>query len=102
MKTINPRALSLATTWTVVFIVVLTIWAELSKPFKTVLASMTGHHWVTKGIVAVIFFVIVYALLFKRDSNLVNSEKYVLQTVLITILAGLAIFSFFTWHFLTL
>jgi hypothetical protein len=99
MKPINPPALSLATTWTIVLITVLTIWGELAKPLKNLLASWTGHHWVTKSVLAIFFFIIVYLLLTKKQIDIEGSEKYAFMAAKAAVLSGLAIFIFFIWHY---
>lgn len=101
MKNINSRALSLATSWTIIFIVAMTIVSELYKPLKTILADLSGHHWVSKGIVALIFFVILYKLLYKKTLYEKDSQNYELAVIGVTVLGGLAIFGFYIWHYFT-
>ena len=79
----------------------LTILGELSKSFKTFLTSITGHHWVTKGVVSLIFFVIIYFLISKTVKDNVDSINETIYTATAVILGGLIIFGFYVWHFVS-
>ena len=94
---LNIKALSRSTSLTIILIAVLTTYRELSKPFKELLASITGHHWVTKSVLSVAFFILVYFLLSKQDSVDVGRES--LYVVWATVLSGLVISVFYVWHF---
>ena len=82
-------------------VVAMTLGAELSAPFKAYLAELTGHHWVAKSVISAVAFVLFYFLFLPRKSD---GSKGVLDSVLFlmasVILGGLAIFSFYFWHFL--
>ena len=94
----NLKALSLATSKTLLFIAALTIGAEISSPFKNFLAAVAGHHWIAKGIFAIVFFAASYALLSKRQDKLDGKE---LEFVMFSAIAGsVAIFVFYALHFL--
>tara|TARA_Y100000310_G_scaffold28141_1_gene26788 strand:- start:3189 stop:3488 length:300 start_codon:yes stop_codon:yes gene_type:complete len=95
----NLKALNNSTILTVLFITFMTIVGEINKPFKEFLASITGHHWLTKSVLSVVFFVIAYALLSKTKKEL-NTEKDISHTIIITILSFLAILFFFIWHYI--
>ncbi len=97
---INIKSLNYSTILTVVLIVVLTIWTELSQSFKTFLTGVAGHHWVTKSLFSLIFFVLSYfilANLLKKESK--DLKKEVILVIVVTILGALAIFGFYVWHF---
>lgn len=79
-----------------------TLWGDLSAPFKAWLAGFTGHHWVTKSWLAIIIFVAVFAatrLLAKNPgSALARRALWVLFGVLsagVLVLLGFYIFEFF-------
>ena len=63
----NLRALNFSTIFTMVLITLMTIFGELYKPLKDFLAKIGTHHWIGKGITALIFFIILYRL--KRGEN---------------------------------
>lgn len=90
------KALTQATIGTVMFITVLTIASELSVKLHDFLGSLTGHHWVTKGVSAVIFCLLSYLLLsrFQKDMETKNS---ILSLLITTVACGLIIFGFFLW-----
>ncbi len=93
----NITSLNRATIVTIISIVILTIWAELSAGFKDLLASMTGHHWTTKGLLAIAIFFLVYLL--GKKSKEQDVQKMAIKTLAITILGSLAIFLFYVYEF---
>lgn len=97
--TIRTKALSIATSATIWLIAVLTIWSELSKPLKDFLAGISGHHWVTKGIASAVFFVLFYFILAKFLKETDDVKKEVSYALWSAILGGLAILTFYLWHF---
>ena len=96
---INIKSLTQSTTWTIILITILTIWSELSKPFKGFLTNFSGHHWVTKGIFSLVFFIILYFILSKIYEDSLDVKKETYYVVGATILGGLIIFIFFVEHF---
>ena len=86
----------------VVFVAAITVWAELSAPLKDWLKDLTGHHWVSKGVlmlaIYVLSFIIVY--LFSKSTN-INSVNQALKGLnWIVILGVVVIWGFFVWHYL--
>jgi|SRR3989344_1858188 len=96
---IKTKALSLTTSATIWFIVILTLSAELSKPLKDFLANLTGHHWVTKGVAAAVFFVFLYFIIARSTEEASNIKKETMYVLWSSILGGLVIFIFYLWHF---
>jgi len=94
----NISALIYSTTATIWFVVVLTIGAELSKPFKDLLAGVTGHPWTTKGVFSLVFFVLAYFALskLKEPNDILKAVFVVCGSV---IFGGFLIFGFYLWHF---
>ena len=83
-------------------IALMTIIGEISSPFKDFLASIppVNHHWVTKGIISVILFVLLYfvfGMIFGEEKS--GEPKGVMSTVIVTILSGLAILIFYILHY---
>ena len=95
----NVKALSLSTIITTVLTVILTIWSELSKSFKDILAGITGHHWVTKSAAAFIVFFVLYFIFARVNDKNVDVWSEAKKITWITILGILAISGFFVWHF---
>ncbi len=95
----NNRALTIATVVTIWFIVALTLGAELSAPFKTLIAEIGGHHWVGKSILSTALFLVVF-LIFKKtnDSSSVLKNSYLVVGSAVG--GGLIIFLFYLQHFL--
>lgn len=93
------KALARSASATMLLIAVITIWAEMSEPFKTFLKGFTGHHWVTKGVFALLFFAVVYFALPKGGA--VDVKKETRYVVFSSLLAAIAIFLFYVWHFIS-
>jgi hypothetical protein len=85
---------------TIVFVVVITIWAELSAPLKTWLANFSGHHWTSKSIFSVLLYTIGTMILYLiPQTHNDESIRKTLNTLLwFTILGTLAITLFYTGH----
>jgi len=94
-------ALSLATMVAIVAIVVMTLVAELSGGFKAFLADLTGHHWVTKGVLALgIFLVTWLASAVGLKEELQRIRTWALAVVGVSLLGIVAISLFYVVHFL--
>jgi len=98
---LNIKSLNYSTILTICLIVVLTILGELSEFFKTFLTSITGHHWVTKGVFSLIFFVIIYFLTSKIVKDGDDLTRQIIYTIIATILGAIIIFEFYLWHFVS-
>ena len=86
----------------VIFITIITIGGELSVPLKNWLKNLTGHHWVSKGVIMLLIYVIslgIFYLIFKNlTTNSINKALKILNWLVV--LGVLAILGFFTWHYL--
>jgi len=58
------------------------------------LVAITGHHWITHGLLDVIVFVVLGAVLSRRDMNL-SGNTLITSVVGSTILSGLIVVGFF-------
>jgi len=95
----NSTALSYAAIGVIWLIVGMTIWSEQSESFKTLLASIAGHHWVGKSIVSVVAFVLLYMLVRRmRESR--NALTLMLLASASAAAGGIVIFSFYVGHYL--
>ncbi|MBI4738716.1 hypothetical protein HY772_04015 [Candidatus Woesearchaeota archaeon] len=98
---INTAALSRATIGTISAVTLITIIAELSKPFKTLLTNFSGNHWVAKSSISIILFAVLYLLLPKVMADKNEVQKETTRVIATTIIAGFALLLFFVWHFVT-
>lgn len=98
MIKIHSTAITRSTVATIALIVAMTVASELSKVFKAFLADFTGHHWVTKGVFSIIFFILSY-FVFKKLFKDSDDSKEILYVVASSIIGGLAIFMFYLWEF---
>lgn len=85
----------------IVFAVAVTIWGELSVPFKNWLTQFSGHHWVTKSI----FVMVIYGIAMAYVHNVVKNPgptKVALalnRLTLVSLLGAAVLVLFFLWHF---
>jgi cobalamin synthase len=92
---LSIAALAIGAVASIAAVVIMTIAAELSKPTKDAFREATGHHWVTKGLIALgVYIVTVGAaqmLLAGRRENPVLSSLLVIAAALV----GTALLFFF-------
>ena len=72
----------------------LVIWKETSEAVHDALAAITGHHWVTHGILAVVVFLVLGFLLSRRGTEMTGGA-IVMTIVVATILSGAIIAGYF-------
>ncbi|MEK7589007.1 MAG: hypothetical protein AAB479_00030 [Patescibacteria group bacterium] len=96
-KLINSSAY--AAIITIVFIVVITIWAELSISLKDWLKNFSGHHWTSKSIFSALLFavaaVVIYLLPHKYNDRLKGTLVFLLIS---TALGTVILTAFYTGH----
>nr|MDO8098428.1 hypothetical protein [Candidatus Njordarchaeota archaeon] len=63
LKTFNLNSLYISAMVTWVLIAFMTIFGELNSGFNTALKTTFGHHWVGKGVIAVIVFFVLAIVL---------------------------------------
>ncbi len=63
-----------------IVVVMVTVAAELSAPFKNWLTGFTGHHWVTKSWLTVLVFVLSFGAIFflKKNVSAAQTKKSLL------------------------
>lgn len=91
---------AIAAILTIAFVVIITIWAELSVPLKDWLKNFSGHHWTSKSIFSVLLYaaatVIFYLLPVKYGENFI---KKILCFLLASVALGvIVIAAFYTGH----
>ena len=99
----KPRlifASTLAAITTIVFVVVITVWAELSSPLKDWLKNFSGHHWTSKSIFSALWYVVATAVLyFVYRGQSENHVRAALVSLLIcTALGTIILATFYTGH----
>lgn len=99
----TPRlifASAVAAIATIVFVVVITIWAELSVPLKDWLKNFSGHHWTSKSIFSALLYagvtVIVYGLF--HNPGEVRLRRTLVFLLASTTLGSIILTAFFTAH----
>jgi len=99
MKNIPVKAFATATHFVIWFIVTATVLAEVFPVFKNFLASMFLHHWVAKGDIAIILFLVV-SLLFSRSKDPEDISGLVKGVLASTLIGAFVIFAFYLEHYL--
>lgn len=87
---------------TIIFVVVLTIWAEMAAPLKDWLKAFSGHHWTSKSIFSILLYFVATAALypaFRKPSG--PQLKTALSLLIAAVILGtLALIGFFAGHHL--
>ena len=85
---------------TIVFVVVITVWAEFSVPLKDWLKNFSGHHWTSKSIFSLLLYVLMTTVLYFSPQK--ESEQKIDRALglllAFTLLGTAAITLFFTGH----
>lgn len=90
----------LAATLSVLLVVFLTIGGELYSPMKDFLKDTLYHHWVGKGVWAVVLFILVTMAtypIFKKGNIVTKTSFVVLNSALV--IGSLAMFFFFVYEY---
>ena len=93
---------AIAASVNIIAVTVVTIWAELVPGFKSVLASLTGHHWITKSLMVVVLFPVVLWLVRGLSRGEITDErtaKSLWALIIITVIGFVVILGFFVWHY---
>ena len=95
-------ASAIASVLSIVFVAILTIWADLNAPLKDYLKSLSGHHWVTKsyGIVLVYFGAVLLFLVLPKEIGKKTLQRSLIWLFLFTLGGTLAVSGFYVLHFL--
>jgi len=93
---------SIASSFAIVFVTLVTIVAEFNAPLKNWLKALSGHHWTSKGILSLVLYaVVLFALYFTTKNVDAKRIKSALSAMIgITVLGSLTLFIFFTGHHL--
>ncbi|MEK6903245.1 MAG: hypothetical protein AABW64_01190 [Nanoarchaeota archaeon] len=81
---------------TVIGITFMTVYAELNEAFKNFLKGTFYHHWIGKGVLAIILFFI-FAHLIKLKTNR-DIHRLTNDAILVTLLCSVLIIVFFVWE----
>lgn len=108
------KSFTLSTLVTSVFIVVITIAGELYKtvgadgkvvnPIKDLLKTLYGHHWVGKGVWAIVLFfttMLAFYFVMKSEDDSRGLGKYIMLLSWVLILCTLMLYGFFTYEYLS-
>ena len=97
---VSYRSVSFAAIVTILVITVVTIVGEVSAPLMKFMASLTGHHWVTKNIFSVILFLLLLAVASRGPSEKKSSPTGLIWTVVTSVACSIALLAFFVMDFL--
>ena len=101
----KPKAIyssATASTVAIVFVTLITIVAELRAPIKNWLASLSGHHWTSKGILSLLLYVIVALTIHfvVKDVGHRKVTRSLWVAIVATVLGSLLLLAFYTGHHL--
>src|SRR3989344_3814960 len=68
---------------TIIFVVIITIWAELSVSLKEWLKNFSGHHWTSKSIFSILLYLVAMTLSYL---GFYNTSEVLLRKMLIFLL----------------
>ena len=87
---------------TMITMVAVILMAEYVASFNTFLASLTGHHWVTKSVLDVVLFVVLFLVLgmvMKKDKK--EPMKGIMATVVVGVISIAVLAGFFILHYVS-
>ena len=93
-------ASAIASILSIVFVVILTIWADLNAPLKDYLKSLSGHHWVTKSFITAILYPLFFVLLRTRKPRVNDAGTATLTLNLVAIAGFVLILAFYFFEYL--
>jgi len=102
MKTLRPIfAAAGASVVSIIVTTVVTIWAELSAPFKAFLTNYTGHHWVTKSFLSVIVFAACFTICWLAGSHVAapRTKKALIALEIVVLVCSVVLLGFFIYEF---
>lgn len=85
----------------VVYILLMTlviIVADLFKPLKDFLFSITGHHWTAKGVLGVILFAALTVIFNFTGKDAQNTAKNIDLTIISTAVGMVSLLIFYLLH----
>ncbi len=86
---------------TIVFVVVIVIWAELFPPLKVWLKNFSGHHWTSKSILSVLLYTLgtIVLYLFPNKYSEDHLKRALVFLLIFTLLGTITLTLFFTAHY---
>jgi O-antigen/teichoic acid export membrane protein len=97
---LSMSVLAVAIILTVIAVVTVTIIAEVYAPLKELLTRLTGHHWITKGLMALAVFaltVLLGGLVVRGESPDPFAWSWIAAAV--TLAGVVVLFLFFIGHY---
>lgn len=95
----TSSALALAAAITVLFNTGLAWFKDSYAPLNTLMAHLTGHHWITHGLADVILFAVLGVIFVKTGAaEKIDADNLVSTLVISVVVAGLGLAG---WFFLT-
>ena len=77
----------------------LIIAKESYGPLKSWMKSLSGHHWITHGIIVIVLFIVLGYIFSRTDiDKKIDADKISFLVIVGTILGGLIIAGFFFKH----
>ncbi|KKT61648.1 MAG: hypothetical protein UW55_C0028G0002 [Candidatus Giovannonibacteria bacterium GW2011_GWA2_44_26] len=95
-------ASAIASVLSIVFVAILTIWADLNAPLKDYLKSLSGHHWVTKsyGTILIYFGAVLLFLILPKKIGEKTLKRSLIWLFFFVFAGTLSVSGFYVLHFL--
>lgn len=97
IKGTQIQSAAISATITVVSIVIMTVVAELSPEFKDWLKGLFYHHWIGKGVISAVTYVVGYGILSKMSLR-VTVESSVKWLSIVSLIGTIAIYGFYLYE----
>lgn len=103
-QTVNDTTATVGTTTTAfglsyaitsIFSALLVVLKEMSVGVHDALAAVTGHHWITHGVLNIIIFVVLGLVLSRSASSQMTTSSLITTIIGSTVISGLIIAGFF-------
>lgn len=84
----------------IIFVVLITVWAELSVPLKDWLKAFSGHHWTSKSIFSVLLYAIATVIFFRffREPDEISLRRALTLSIWFSVFGVIALTAFYTGH----
>lgn len=99
----NVYAAAVAAVAATAFVTVITIVADLQLPLKDWLKATFTHHWIGKGVLAAVVFVVVWLVMLaqKRQADDQQLSRGLMALTWTVVLGTVVLFGFFVFETLT-
>jgi len=88
---------------TVIYVPIVTIWSEFDEGFKAGLAAITGHHWITKGVLLIVLYVVFFIIFYfinGPEGKLSKKLPIKMLNILLVLMVFIGLISIWSMYYL--